>query len=253
VQITFLDGRSYDLDTSKSYEERLQLVNEILFFYGKEFSEFWEYKGKNLKYPTKNTLDILGSYLYYGATKELNQDHGILTDNQMQRRTNRKEIPVGLFDNDTESLLREFSEQHKEENPKKNNKIYSLSKMHKLNTIFIHPNKRKNRVMRDKPLEYRFMILDNQFGVEEKDYTEVIKINCFTKDDMNLPYIDKSKPYYAEWKIVFDNQFSFCCLDCKIITKYDYDRILILHQDGNFYFFDNDINVVKNEDIVYTN
>lgn len=251
MQIKFSDGNIYNLDVSFSYDRRLELVNKIIDKYSNDFNNYWESKGGKQQHHTKTTLDILGAYLYYGSTKELNQK-GILTDRQLRRRNGELEIPVGLYDEKTESLLEDFVETKKVQNPIKSVKKYSQTRIHKLNCIYIHPSLRVNRQIKDKPQEYRFYIdKDNKtIKSEESDFLETISINCFTKEDLKLPYIDKSLSYLSRWCYVDeDNIFKFCCFKFKINLKYKFDQVLVIVQNNKIHFIDFNINLLNKGDV----
>ena len=82
-------------------------------------------------------------------------------------------------------------------------------------TIFISPDKRVNRLVQENPMLYKIFIdkdkeIGNQIRVEESDFSEVVEINCFTKQDLLLPFVDKSLPYVSKWLYVDDiDEFIF--------------------------------------------
>ncbi len=255
MELEFADGHIYKLDTTFNYDQRLSLVNEIIERYENSFNIYWERKGESQKHTVEVTLDILGSYLFYASTKELNDDSGILTQRQMHRRSGDVEIPVGLFDEKTEKFLQSFEENYKKQNPKKSIQKYNKCKMHKLETIFIERDKRVNKLVEKNPLLYKIFIdksndVGNQIIVEESDFSEVIAINCFTKSDLKLPYINRNLPYTGKWYSVNEvDEFNFNHNTYKLFYDYQYDQILILQQNGNTYHLDGDINVIDSSKI----
>lgn len=251
------DGCTYELDTSLDYEQRLELVNQIIHKYKNEFLNFWEHKSVEQKHTTKTTLDILGTYLFLNSTKKLNREHNILTERQMRRRKNELELPFGLLNEQSESLLEDFNEKFKRKNPTKSDKLYSQSRMHKLNTIFIHPDKRKNYYYKEKPLGYNFYF-HNQLGCEDVgkwkveffDFQNEVNVNVFTKEDLKLPYINPSLPYCSKWCYVDnDGAFDFYCFNYKI-HKYKFDKILVLCQKQQRYFLDSNINLIDDSKVI---
>lgn len=253
-----IDKIKYELPFSYNTEERLELVNNITDKYKNYFINNFE-KNNIIK-----ILDILGEYLCFGVEKEeknkekikkaekKEREKEIIAHNKLQWISKRKELPVERDSNFPDK----FVERHNLKNPKKSTKLYSKSKIHKLNTIFIESKNRTNRLIQENPCVHNFYFnnkLDcDDVGLwqyESSDYTINIDINCFTKSDLKLPYIDKKLSYFFKWCYIDnDNKFKFCIMDCKLNFNYKYDFVLVLFQD-KFYFLDQDINVINDIDV----
>lgn len=244
------DNSIYSLPKYHGYEERLKIVNYIIKKYEKLFNEYWEdTKNINGKWDstTKTILDILGGYLYLSPdVKDVNIL--VYTNSQLYRKTNRTELPFGL---DVMNKVKNFKEENLIRRPKLSLRRYTHSKTHKLTTIFIPKEKRLNKVFSPNHYyEYVFKIENNKLKIDKKYIVDQIKINCFTSKDLKLPYINKQEPYIAEWVCVDnDNIFNFNGDSYKITRIYPFDTILCFEQYDKKYFLDNNIELLKDNEI----
>lgn len=236
-----IKDKIYNLDKNLGYKDRSKEINNILFNNNKEILNYLE--DNYHKQIVRNILDIMGQYLYFGSVKD-GRERDVKTQHQLDWNK-KKEISVG--DKDPEQVKEEFSEHHKQQDKKKSIKRYRQSKMHKLNTIRIPKHKRKNYKDYDKPLINTWDIYDN-FKYTADDFQQKIDVNCFTKEDMNLPYIDVDKDYIAEWCILDnDNNFLFKGDEYNIYGKYKFDKVLVYMQDEEIYFLDMNINLIDSK------
>lgn len=269
--IVMPDEEKFDLDKQFNINKRIELVTNICNKYRKHFNDYWEdKKNTNGKYnhKTKTTLDILGGYIYLATEYD-----DVLSDRQMEYRTNNIELPFGLNEKDAD-FIRNFQESTRKNNIKKSIKKYQKSKTHKLTTIKIPKELRKNmNYASEDCYEYYFSTDDGtksgNLVLEKKYPKETFIINTFIKDDKKLPFIDPSLPYIYEWCIVSKNgEFEFdgdkykidlekeLQYSSKITEEYadkynkncfGMDKILVYFQEGNYYFLDMNIDVINNE------
>lgn len=238
-----VDGEIYSLNNELEYKEKLKIVESII---EKHYNFFYESNFE--KNNVRVALDILGQYLCLGKKKE-----DEILSKEYLRTVARKELTCGSFNKDSEGFINEFKEMHRKQNPKKSAKKYQQSITHKLATIRIPKEKRVNREIKENPMLHTFILKDGEWEYEAGEYAVKIEINCFTEEDMNLPYVNTELPYYMVWCLVDeDNFFRFKSdnlsfdLKFKIKGKYEFNSVLVIWQDEAFCFMDEKINILNN-------
>lgn len=245
-----IQNKRYKLNRNLSYTLRLKIVNFILKRHDDYFSN--KFENGSVKY----LLDILGEYLYYGTVVD-----GICSDIKSDNQSywlSKKELSSGVESVEIDRFSKKFKEKHKKVKPIISEKRYSKSKIHKLNTIYIPIVDRINKIIRDSPMKHLFYfhneICHEEVGkwkYEGKEFDVKIDTNCFTKEDQQLPYINKVLPYLSNWCYVDNNnEFNFCCFKFKIKEKYNYDSVLVMVQNNIMYYIDYNINPIDENKII---
>lgn len=241
MYVEFQNGNRYELDLFKSQEEKMEIVDEILNNPDNAncIEIYWETN------KTKTILDILSTYIYNGDGSRLEREekeYSVLSHRQMMTRNGEVEIPVNF--NSIEEIEK-LIYTHKSKG-KKAIKKYKNSKIHKLLTLKIPPDKRVNRVIEDesKIQKHIWQIIDEKIVYKcEKD--KLIKIDVFTDSDRKLPFVPQN--INGEWVTVW-NDNTFCFDNQCFLVKgiYEHDKILCFKLDNKKnLFFTPDIKQVK--------
>lgn len=257
----------------KSTDDKNQLLQDTILDYWSSYcNNHWIWLGKfeeyrwNYEDKVKRFLNRCANFLLIGNYR----DYNILSGNDIGRIIENELSLEGDWENDDIEIELEetidFLNNHIRENTTPDRKILEtkydnkpvsptpskrkLSKFDKIQQIYSMPDKQVD--------EYVSIHISHTFNVWDKNVRTI-------KGRQGL--IDKSKPYTAKWCIVdTENIFLFNEQEYKIDKSvrqynprnkkpkyddyrndYNMDKILVYEQNGNMFFFDQNIDRIENE------